>query len=140
MFNDSLAEKPVCHADQANLAQEKNELKEAVQSENEVLARTSFSSMSGVVETLSVGGSRALYARTLSILSNPPLALPLSPLYRPEHEHLALPHSPADDSTPRLPKRAHALLEFLSSERAYATDLAIMRDIHIPMASGAFSL
>ncbi|KAH9922107.1 uncharacterized protein B0H18DRAFT_910622 [Fomitopsis serialis] len=33
-------------------------------------------------------------------------------------------------------KRVRALEELLSSERAYASDLAIIRDIHIPLASG----
>lgn len=35
-------------------------------------------------------------------------------------------------------KRVHALLELLSSERAYASDLALIRDIHIPLALGEF--
>lgn len=34
-------------------------------------------------------------------------------------------------------KRTHALEELLSTERAYASDLALIRDIHIPLASGA---
>ncbi|KAF9235247.1 hypothetical protein BU15DRAFT_89614 [Melanogaster broomeanus] len=42
--------------------------------------------------------------------------------------------------TPNLPtvmtKRMHALLELLTSERAYASDLALIRDIHIPLALG----
>lgn len=38
-------------------------------------------------------------------------------------------------STP-MSKRTHALLELLSSERAYASDLALIRDIHIPLALG----
>lgn len=33
-------------------------------------------------------------------------------------------------------KRQHALLELLSSERAYASDLAIIRDVHLPLALG----
>ncbi|KAI0316424.1 hypothetical protein OF83DRAFT_1017396, partial [Amylostereum chailletii] len=33
-------------------------------------------------------------------------------------------------------KRHHALLELLTSERAYASDLALIRDIHIPLALG----
>ncbi|KAI6145479.1 hypothetical protein BKA82DRAFT_995591 [Pisolithus tinctorius] len=33
-------------------------------------------------------------------------------------------------------KRMHALFELLSSERAYASDLALIRDIHIPLALG----
>ncbi len=33
-------------------------------------------------------------------------------------------------------RRRHALLELLSSERAYASDLALMRHIYIPLALG----
>ena len=36
-----------------------------------------------------------------------------------------------------LPKRNHALLELIESERAYASDLALLRDIHLPVALGA---
>lgn len=37
---------------------------------------------------------------------------------------------------PTMSKRTHALLELLTSERAYASDLALIRDIHIPLALG----
>lgn len=57
-----------------------------------------------------------------------------------------LPLSPVDDGSASstssllaaapLSKRTHALLELLSSERAYASDLALIRDIHIPLALG----
>jgi len=39
-------------------------------------------------------------------------------------------------SPPSMSKRKHALLELLSSERAYASDLALIRDMHIPLALG----
>ena len=39
-------------------------------------------------------------------------------------------------SPPTMSKRTHALLELLSSERAYASDLTFIRDIHIPLALG----
>jgi hypothetical protein len=35
-----------------------------------------------------------------------------------------------------MPKRQHALHELLSSERAYASDLALICDVHIPLALG----
>ncbi|KAH9980663.1 hypothetical protein BJV74DRAFT_797991 [Russula compacta] len=35
-----------------------------------------------------------------------------------------------------LSKRTHALLELIESERAYASDLALIRDIHLPVALG----
>ena len=37
-------------------------------------------------------------------------------------------------------KRQYALHELLSSERAYASDLALIRDIHIPLALGESSV
>ena len=46
----------------------------------------------------------------------------------------------ASSSTPALSahitKRTHALTELLSSERVYASDLAIVRHVHIPLALG----
>ena len=36
-----------------------------------------------------------------------------------------------------LPKRTHALLELIESERAYASYLALIRDVHLPVALGA---
>ena len=33
-------------------------------------------------------------------------------------------------------KRYHALHELLSSERAYASDLALIKEVHIPLALG----
>lgn len=39
-----------------------------------------------------------------------------------------------------LSKREHALHELLSSERAYASDLALIREVHIPLALGEFLL
>ena len=39
---------------------------------------------------------------------------------------------------PMMSKRIHALMELLTSERAYASDLALIRDIHIPLALGVW--
>lgn len=41
--------------------------------------------------------------------------------------------------TKQVSKRTHALLELLNSERAYASDLALIRDVHIPLALGESS-
>jgi hypothetical protein len=35
-------------------------------------------------------------------------------------------------------KRTHALIELIESERAYASDLALIRDIHLPVALGMY--
>ena len=37
-----------------------------------------------------------------------------------------------------LSKRTHALLELIESERAYASDLALLRDVHLPVALGTY--
>lgn len=65
-------------------------------------------------------------------------ALPL----RPESPFLLSPvDEPASSSSslvqPPMSKRQHALHELLSSERAYASDLAIIRGVHIPLALGS---
>lgn len=39
-----------------------------------------------------------------------------------------------------LSKRTHALLELLTTERAYASDLALIRDVHVPLALGTYPL
>ena len=46
------------------------------------------------------------------------------------------PRSPLRTTT----KRYHALHELLSSERAYASDLALIREVHIPLALGISNL
>ncbi|KAG8736544.1 hypothetical protein FRC10_009204 [Ceratobasidium sp. 414] len=43
----------------------------------------------------------------------------------------------SSSALPKTAKRTHALLELLSSERAYASDLALIRDIYLPLARGA---
>ena len=42
-------------------------------------------------------------------------------------------------NTPSTTKREHALREVLSSERAYVSDLAFIRDVHMTMARGEFT-
>jgi len=46
----------------------------------------------------------------------------------------------APSTQPQTPmtKRHHALHELLSSERAYASDLALIREVHLPLALGMF--
>lgn len=46
------------------------------------------------------------------------------------------PKMAVSETTKVLTKRQHALLELLESERAYCSDLALVRDVHIPMALG----
>src|SRR5712671_867683 len=43
---------------------------------------------------------------------------------------------PPRGPTTALSKRTHALLELIDSERAYASDLALLRNVHLPVALG----
>ncbi|KAF7982996.1 hypothetical protein HWV62_24610 [Athelia sp. TMB] len=45
--------------------------------------------------------------------------------------------APTPMALPTMTKRTHALIELLSSERAHASDLALIQQIHIPLALGA---
>ncbi|KAF8515335.1 hypothetical protein BU17DRAFT_51746 [Hysterangium stoloniferum] len=64
--------------------------------------------------------------------SSPPVPI-RSPL-RPTPRSSVETPIPRQDTT--FTKRKHALNELLSSERAYASDLALIRDIHLPLAMG----
>lgn len=48
----------------------------------------------------------------------------------------SLPYTPNKPAP--MTKRYHALHELLSSERAYASDLALIREVHIPLALGEY--
>ncbi|KAL4068692.1 hypothetical protein V8B97DRAFT_1872814 [Scleroderma yunnanense] len=62
------------------------------------------------------------------------LGVPITPGVPPD------PESASSNQPAIMTKRMHALVELLSSERAYASDLALIRDIHIPLALGKSSL
>ncbi|RDB24970.1 Dynamin-binding protein [Hypsizygus marmoreus] len=77
------------------------------------------------------------HAEDTSTLSSK--ALPLRPdsptCLSIEDEATSSSSSSLAQQTP-LTKRQHALHELLSSERAYASDLALIREVHIPLALG----
>ncbi|KAG1738186.1 hypothetical protein EDB19DRAFT_1636451 [Suillus lakei] len=56
----------------------------------------------------------------------------MSSQQRSEEDLATSPPTPA----PAITKRQHALLELLTSERAYASDLALIRDVYMRLASG----
>lgn len=66
--------------------------------------------------------------------SSPPIPA-RSPL-RLSHRKSADTSSSSSPRDPVISKQKHALLELLSSEKAYAADLALIRDVHIPRALG----
>ena len=72
-------------------------------------------------------------------LPESPIMVPLSPVDIDDGDSSTGSSSILNNAVPSPPsmsKRNHALLELLSSERAYASDLALIRDIHIPLALG----
>jgi hypothetical protein len=80
-------------------------------------------------------------------LRNPPSdgfspTTPMSPgheadlLSSPSSSHSGPPPGGSSQAGPVVSKRTHALYELLSSERAYASDLAFVRDVYIPLALG----
>jgi hypothetical protein len=72
-------------------------------------------------------------------LSDSPTMVPLSPVDIDDGDSSTGSSSILNNTVsppPTMCKRNHALLELLSSERAYASDLALIRDIHIPVALG----
>ncbi|KAF8911579.1 hypothetical protein CPB84DRAFT_1762280 [Gymnopilus junonius] len=92
----------------------------------------SFPSLNGLIE---VDGSRS--SLTIDIQSKALPERPESPLSIDlDDEPTRTPPSLAHQPTMVFTKRQHALQELLSSEKAYATDLALIRDVHIPLALG----
>ncbi|KZV88381.1 hypothetical protein EXIGLDRAFT_722762 [Exidia glandulosa HHB12029] len=60
-----------------------------------------------------------------------------SPVSEKAASEKSLPATPSSPvSATKTSKREHALLELLNTERSYASDLAIIRDVHIPLALG----
>ncbi|EJD46907.1 hypothetical protein AURDEDRAFT_184148 [Auricularia subglabra TFB-10046 SS5] len=64
---------------------------------------------------------------------------PTEPLPSKDKSLPTTPTSPAPMSpspSTKIAKREHALRELLDTERSYASDLAVIRDVHIPLALG----
>lgn len=107
--------------------------------------RNSFPSMDELLDAVHLDAARGSVGPLL-----PTKALPArpdsftmpssSPRPRPKSELSTSSGSssnPTQSSTQsNMTKRQHALLELLSSERAYASDLALIKEIHIPLALG----
>lgn len=112
----------------------------------------SFGSLSGILSSQAPSVKSGVPGRA----HTPDKPLPITPdpstssatLDDHDHAHEPVPESIessfASDSglssllkpTSSVTKRVRALEELLSSERAYASDLAIIRNIHIPLAAG----
>lgn len=77
-----------------------------------------------------------------NVLSKPLAARPTSSVSYETESRPKSQYSTSSSSSAPLPgqaamtKRQHALLELLSSERAYAADLALIRGVHMRLAEG----
>ncbi|ESK85548.1 rho guanyl nucleotide exchange [Moniliophthora roreri MCA 2997] len=92
---------------------------------------THFPSLSGILQGVIPEAMEV--AKTVPIHPESPLALsPMDDEATSSSSSLA---GQPGQTTP-LTKRQHALLELLSSERAYASDLALVRAVYIPLALG----
>ena len=94
----------------------------------------SYASMSGLLESMALGeglqspdGEDMLPSRP----DSPSVISTLDDEAEPSSSSSSLLPTP-----PTMSKRTHALIELLTSERAYASDLALIRDFHIPLALG----
>lgn len=90
----------------------------------------SFPTLNGLLDSVSTKSDEGvLTSKTLPLRPDSPLSLSLMD-DEPASSTSSLAQQPA------MTKRQHALHELLSSERAYASDLALIREVHIPLALG----
>ncbi|RPD57836.1 hypothetical protein L227DRAFT_577532 [Lentinus tigrinus ALCF2SS1-6] len=107
-----------------------------------LLHSRSFGSLSGLLDqSLSASSSHRPTTpdKPLPLTPQPSGSMPLSREPEEDDDDTLLPAvsaSPRSSATAAMSKRNHALVELLTSERAYAGDLALIRDIHIPLALG----
>ncbi|KAG8739509.1 hypothetical protein FRC11_000683, partial [Ceratobasidium sp. 423] len=90
------------------------------------LPSTSTSSPSPAQESVGSPSTRTSTSQLSLLVESPERVYPSK---RPDSTTTSLPEQ-------KTSKRTHALLELLSSERAYASDLALIRDIFLPLAQG----
>lgn len=103
-----------------------------------LLRSRSFASMSGLLDALESQDDTHDIPIGKHNRSVSDSTYPISPVdYEADSSNSSL--ASKIPATPSVTKRTHALLELLSSERAYASDLALIRDIHIPLALGMYN-
>jgi dynamin-binding protein len=97
----------------------------------------SFASLSGLLDSLMDSASSDFPLEMGKGLPVNPLSdSPLSPVEADESVSSSSSFTTPSATASSISKRTHALLELLSSERAYASDLALIRDVHLPLALG----
>ncbi|KAG6853668.1 hypothetical protein C0991_002466 [Blastosporella zonata] len=79
-------------------------------------------------QSYTIEESHAVESKTLPLRPESPISI--------EDENSSSSSSSMAPPQSPMTKRQHALHELLSSERAYASDLALIREVHIPLALG----
>ncbi|KAI0701003.1 hypothetical protein C8T65DRAFT_579908 [Cerioporus squamosus] len=107
-----------------------------------LLHARSFGSLSGLLDqshSASASHRPTTPDKPLPLTPQPSGSMPLSREPEEDDDDTLLPSvstSTRSSATAAMSKRNHALVELLTSERSYASDLALIRDIHIPLALG----
>ncbi|KAJ2918527.1 hypothetical protein MD484_g1862, partial [Candolleomyces efflorescens] len=98
--------------------------------------RDSFPTIDELLEAVNAVDSGNVLSKSLTARpDSPPTSLHSSNQAKSESSSSSS-FSAQGPPQPTMTKRQHALHELLSSERAYASDLALIREVHIPLALG----
>ena len=92
-----------------------------------------FPAMEELLDALNSGSDDSFMSKSLPLRPDSPLSLSLL-----DDENDISYVASSTQPQPPMTKRHHALHELLSSERAYASDLALIREVHLPLALGMF--
>ncbi|KAJ2928619.1 hypothetical protein H1R20_g8433, partial [Candolleomyces eurysporus] len=97
--------------------------------------RDSFATIDELLEEVNRLDSRGVLPKSLAARpDSPPTSFNSSTQTKSESPSSSVSLSAQVPPQPAMTKRQHALHELLSSERAYASDLALIREVHIPLA------
>ncbi|KIJ95101.1 hypothetical protein K443DRAFT_683282 [Laccaria amethystina LaAM-08-1] len=93
--------------------------------------QNNFPAMEELLDALNSGSDDSFMSKSLPLRPDSPLSLSLL-----DDENDISYVASSTQPQPPMTKRHHALHELLSSERAYASDLALIREVHLPLALG----
>ncbi|EAU91189.2 hypothetical protein CC1G_06824 [Coprinopsis cinerea okayama7 len=100
-----------------------------------------FPSLNDILNAVNAVSPDQDFPKSLAVRPDSPIVAPLDGRSRVPRKSESSgssslgPPQPSATAQP-MTKRQHALHELLSSERAYASDLALIREVHIPLALG----
>ncbi|KAF8633352.1 hypothetical protein AX17_004524 [Amanita inopinata Kibby_2008] len=96
---------------------------------------SSFQTLDGLLDVIAnLNADDSLKRKTFMSRADSPLSIPHTDA--DEERSSSSSSSLGQSHSPPMTKRRHALQELLASERAYAADLALLCEVHIPLALG----